>query len=137
MAVDIDVEYLGGLKTRATHGPSGATLVTAAPKDNQGDGSTFSPTDLAATALATCVLTTMAIAARKHGVELDGARAHVSKVMSADPPRRIARLPLTVTMPAGVPRELRERLEVAGRACPVHQSLERGVEQPVEFVWPD
>jgi putative redox protein len=135
MSVEIDIEYLGGLKTRATHGPSGATLVTVAPKDNQGDGSTFSPTDLCATSLAACIITTMAIAARKHGVELDGARVHVEKIMSAEPPRRIARLPVRLTMPPGVPEELRERLERAAHSCPVQQSLSPAVQVELTFSW--
>jgi putative redox protein len=135
MAVNIDVECLGGLRTRATHGPSGTTLLTAAPKDNQGDGSSFSPTDLAATAFATCALTVMAIAARKHGVELDGATAHVEKVMSTDAPRRIVALPLLIEVPGGVPEELRERLENAARTCPVAQSLSPDVDAPMSFVW--
>jgi len=135
MSVEIDVEYLGGLKTRATHGPSGAQLVTVAPKDNMGDGSSFSPTDLAATALATCVITTMAIAAVKHGIELAGARAHVEKHMTTEGPRRIARLPLVVTLPAGVPEEMRARLEAAGNACPVHRTLRDEVEMPISYRW--
>lgn len=135
MAVEIDVEYLGSLKTRATHGPSGSTMMTVAPKDNQGDGSTFSPTDLVATALATCVITTMAIAAKKHGLDLPGAAVHVEKHMSQDSPRRIIALPVTVRVAAGVPQELRERLEGAARACPVAASLRSDIEAPVLIEW--
>ena len=109
MGVKIDVEYLGGFKTRAVHGPSGTVITTAAPVDNQGDGSSFSPTDLAATALASCALTVMAMAAHKHGVTLEVATAQVEKEMSSQVPRRIARLPITISLPSGVPRELRER----------------------------
>lgn len=137
MAVEIDVEYTGNLKTVATHGPSGATIVTSAPKDNMGDGSSFSPTDLAATALATCIITTMAIAARKHDVDFPGARVRVEKHMSTDSPRRIVRLPVTVVMPRGVPADLRERLERAARSCPVHASLGPEVEMPIGIEWPE
>jgi putative redox protein len=135
MSVEIEVEYVGGLKTRAVHGPSGAALTTTPPKDNAGDGSSFSPTDLAATALATCALSVLAIAARKHGIELEGARAHVSKHMSAGAPRRIVRLPVTLTLPRTVPLELRERLEHVARTCPVAQSLREGLDAEMTFNW--
>ena len=135
MGVEIDIEYIGGLKTRAVHGPSGTVLTTAAPADNQGDGSSFSPTDLCATSLGTCLVTTMAIAARKHGVELTGGRVHVEKIMSAEPPRRIARLPVKITMPAGVAEELRGRLEAAARACPVERTLGPDCEIVMTFEW--
>jgi putative redox protein len=135
MAISIDVEYIGALKTRATHGPSGTPLATAAPVDNQGDGSSYSPTDLCATSLATCMVTVMAITARKHGVELDGARARVEKHMTSEAPRRIARLVVTLELPAGVPSDLRDRLEAAGRGCPVARSLHPDVVQDVTFRW--
>ncbi|HEY9247748.1 MAG TPA: OsmC family protein, partial [Rariglobus sp.] len=81
--VKISGEYQGDLHCVATHEPSGASLMTDAPKDNQGRGEAFSPTDLVATALATCIATTMALVARKHGVELKGLRYEVTKEMSA------------------------------------------------------
>src|SRR5436190_118931 len=109
--------------------------MTVAPKDNQGDGSTFSPTDLCATSLGTCIITTMAIAARKHEVEIDGATVRVEKIMSAEAPRRIARLPVQVTMPAGIPPELRERLERAAHTCPVQQSLHPSTLVELTFTW--
>ena len=135
MDITMDVEYAGNLRTRAIHGPSGAELQTAAPVDNHGDGSSFSPTDLFATSLATCTLTIMAIAARRLGRDLDGARARVTKVMSAGAPRRIVRLPVTITLPSGVPVAMREALEEAARACPVHASLRADLEAPITFVW--
>ena len=135
MGVQIDIEYIGGLKTRVVHEPSGSVLMTVAPKDNQGDGSTFSPTDLCATSLGTCIITTMAIAARKHEVEIDGATVRVEKIMSAEAPRRIARLPVQVTMPAGIPPELRERLERAAHTCPVQQSLHPSTLVELTFTW--
>lgn len=136
MSVEIDIEYVGGLKTRCVHGPSGAVLTTVAPKDNEGDGSTFSPTDLCATSLGACIVTTMAIAAKKHGVDFPGATVHIEKIMSAEAPRRIARLPIKVTMPAGIPMQLRTRLEAAAHACPVHRSLREDVEIQLQIVWP-
>ena len=135
MGIEIDIEYTGGLKTRAVHGPSGSVLTTSAPKDNEGDGSTFSPTDLCATSLGVCMVTVMAIAARKHGVELDGTKVRVEKIMSSELPRRIARLPVAITLPAGIPTELRERLERAAHTCPVQNSLSPDVQVELTFTW--
>lgn len=137
MAVDIHVTYEGGLRCTATHGPSGTQLSTDAPADNQGKGESFSPTDLVPTALASCILTTVAIAMQKHGIELDGMQVHVEKHMIADPLRRIARLPVVVTMCPGVPAEFRERIVKTAHTCPVHRSLGADVDAPIEFVWPD
>ncbi|HZP61310.1 MAG TPA: OsmC family protein [Opitutaceae bacterium] len=134
--VKITGEYQGDLHCVATHGPSSSQLVTDAPVDNQGRGEAFSPTDLVATAIGTCVATTMAIAARRHGVELRGLKFEVTKEMSADAPRRISRLTTHLWMPlprASAPADL---LEKAAHACPVHQSLHPSVEKPVVFHWP-
>ena len=81
--VDINVEYQGDLHCRAVHGPSSAVLVSDAPVDNQGRGESFSPTDLVATGLGTCMATVMGILARKHGYALEGMRVHVKKHMTA------------------------------------------------------
>ena len=135
--VEIEVTYTGDLHTTARHGPSGATLDTDAPKDNQGRGESFSPTDLVATALATCILTTMDLVARRHGCKLAGARARVEKHMITAPERRIGRLPVTVTMPAGLDREARTVLERTAHHCPVHQSVRDDIERPISFVYPD
>lgn len=136
MAVLITGEYTGGLKVRVRHELSGTELTTAAPLDNQGDGSSFSPTDLAATALGSCVVTVMAIAARKHDIPFASASFRIEKHMASDP-RRIAALPLVVTMPAGLTPEQREILERAGSHCPIHGSLHPDVETPIEFEYPD
>ena len=135
--VAIDVEYGGELHCRAVHGPSATELTTDAPKDNQGRGESFSPTDLVATALGTCIITTMAIAAAKHGIELDGTTVQVQKEMSTTPPRRIARLPVVVTINKVIPREFRGRLEEAGRACPVHKTISHDTEMPITYHWKD
>jgi putative redox protein len=108
-------------------------LVTDAPKDNQGRGEAFSPTDLIATAFGTCVATTMAIAARKNGVELSGFRYEVTKEMSTDAPRRITRLTLNVWLPANVNKLSREIIERAAHGCPVHRSLAPEVEKLITF----
>ncbi len=133
--VTITGEYQGDLHCVATHGPSGNVLMTDAPKDNQGRGEAFSPTDLVATALATCIATTMAIVARKHGVALQGLRYEVTKEMSTDAPRRIVRMATTVwlTIPRSEP--LAAALEHAAHACPVHQSLHPQIDKPIVFHW--
>lgn len=134
--VRIDLAYEGELRVAATHAPSGRTLTTDAPVDNEGKGESFSPTDLVATALGACMLTIMGIVARRKGIRLEGARASVEKEMSADP-RRIARLTVLFRMPAGLPPEHRKLLENAAFTCPVHKSLLPEVETPVAFEYPD
>ncbi|MBV9851207.1 MAG: OsmC family protein [Armatimonadetes bacterium] len=129
--VEIDVRYDGDKKCSLAH-PEGATLRTDAPKDIGGDASAFSPTDLVAAALASCVLTTIAMFAERHELDLAGMTAHVGKEMSQSP-RRIARLPLLVTMPASVPAEMRATLERVGNGCPVHASLHPEVDAPIEY----
>lgn len=136
MAVRITGEYAGDLKMRIRHEPSGAGLTTAAPLDNRGDGSSFSPTDLAAAALGSCVVTVMAIAARDHDIPFDRARFRIDKHMASDP-RRISALPLVVRMPRGLTPDQRAILERAGSHCPIHHSLHPDVETPIEFEYPD
>src|SRR5688572_24093921 len=104
--VSIDIVYAGELRCRATHGPSSAELVTDAPVDNHGKGEAFSPTDLLATALGTCMVTVMGIAARKDAIVLDGTRVAVKKIMTSTPPRRAARLEVDVVVPAECSREV-------------------------------
>jgi len=136
MAVEISVVYEGELHTEATHGPSAVTLNTDAPVDNRGRGTSFSPTDLVATALGCCMLTLMGIAALDRELNIEGARVKVFKEMIADPHRRIKSLRSIVTMPRALPEKQRTILERAALTCPVHQSLAEKVERPVEFVWP-
>lgn len=133
--VQIRVTYEGGLRTRAVHGPSGRELVTDAPVDNHGQGESFSPTDLVATALGTCMLTIMGIAAAKHGWPLEGASATVEKRMVADPGRRIAELEVVIRVPGDLDRRARRVLEKAALECPVHRTLGNRVELPVRFEW--
>lgn len=130
----IHTAYLGQKKCEGVH-PEGAVLRTDAPKDIGGDASAFSPTDLVATGLASCILTTMAMWGERHGIDLTGARASVEKHMSVPPgPRRIARLPVTVEVPASaVAVEMRERLEAVGHKCPVHASLHPEIDAPILF----
>jgi len=133
--VQMDVVYQGDLHTRCEHEPSGAVLATDAPVDNQGRGESFSPTDLAATALASCMLTVMGIVANRHGWKLDGSQGRVEKTMVAEPVRRIGRLAVRLAMAAGVPVEARPVLERAANSCPVRQSLHPEIEVLVTFDW--
>jgi uncharacterized OsmC-like protein len=133
--VKISSTYEGGLRCRATHGPSGSVIVTDAPVDNHGKGESFSPTDLVATALGTCIMTTMAIVADRRGVVLDGMTAETEKVMTTSPPRRIASLKTRITIPLPADHEARSALEHAGHACPVHKSLHPDIDATLEFVW--
>ncbi len=133
--VEITGKYQGNLHCAARHGPSGSVLSTDAPKDNQGQGEAFSPTDLMATALATCIATTMALAARKHGVELRGMHFSVTKEMTSDMPRRLARLATQIWMPIPASHPAAKLLEAAGRSCPVHHSLHPNVDQPLILHW--
>jgi putative redox protein len=133
--VEIQITYEGDLRCQATHGPSGSTILTDAPVDNMGKGQSFSPTDLVATALGTCMLTIMGIAAQKMNVDLRGTTVSVTKEMSAAPPRRIARLAVTFHVPVKLTDEQKQKLHNAALTCPVHKSLHPDVAAPVEFRW--
>ena len=134
--VQIQMQYEGGLRCAAVHGPSKTKLVTDAPVDNMGKGESFSPTDLVATALGTCILTTMAIVADRHQWRMEGSTATVEKVMVADPARRIGKLIVTVRMRGELDARARETLERTAHTCPVHKSLAPNVEIPITFEWP-
>lgn len=134
--VQIDAEYVGNLRCSAEHVPSGVTLTTDAPTDNHGLGASFSPTDLVATALGTCVATIMGIQADKHSLDLEGMTIHVEKEMASNP-RRIASLHTEVTMPNPLDERTRKRLEQAARHCPVHHSIHPDIDAPIVFHWPE
>ena len=136
MAVRITGRYAGDLKVDLTHGPSGKEIRTAAPVDNQGDGSSFSPTDLVASALGACMVTLMGIAAKNHDINVEGLTFFVEKHMTNDP-RRIGSLPVTIQMPAGLSPEQRLKLERAALTCPVCRSLPDELEKDVKFVYPE
>lgn len=133
--VNVSIRYKGGLRCEATHGPSGQTLFTDAPVDNHGKGESFSPTDLVATALGTCMATIMGIVAERHQIDLAGMKIEVTKEMSKDAPRRIARLATVIDVPLPADHPDRELLERAALTCPVHQSLHPEIETPLEFRW--
>ena len=133
--VEVKIDYEGGLHTRAVHGPSSAVLQTDAPVDNQGRGEAFSPTDLLAAALGSCMLTVMGIVAQRHEWALEGARARVEKHMVEDPTRRVGRLVVELDFPASLPESARDTLLNAANTCPVKQSLHAEIEIDLRPHW--
>lgn len=134
----IHIEYAGELRTECTHLQSSTQINTDAPTDNQGRGEAFSPTDLVANALGTCIITTMAIFARRDTIELKGSELAVTKIMTTQPPRRIARIEVDVTLRTDGPLpdgEVRARLEKIAHTCPVAISLHPDIEQVVTINW--
>ena len=134
MSVKIACKYLGNKRVEMTHLDSGASIVSTAPKDNQGDGQGFSPTDLTAGALGACMLTIMGIMADRNGIDIGGAHAEVEKHMT-DNPRRIGAVGLRIHLPACLGEADRRRLENAASACPVHHSLDSAIAAEPEFVY--
>jgi putative redox protein len=137
MSVTIDVDYLGDLHCTATHAPSGSRLTTDAPTDNGGKGELFSPTDLVATALGTCLTTVMGLVARRTGLDLAGTRVRVEKHMASEPVRRIGALVAIISFPRPVGAGDRARLERAAHVCPVRQSLHPDVRVEIRFEYPE
>ena len=129
----ISCHYSGSLGCSAVHGPSGATLQTDAPADNHGQGGAFSPTDLIATSLATCLLTIMGLVAERHGWRMEGASARVEKTMSQELPRRIAALEVWLVLPASLEAGARATLQRAAEGCPVKATLKGAV--PTTLHW--
>jgi putative redox protein len=132
-----EVIYLGNLRTESTHLRSGNKLISDAPVDNKGKGEAFSPTDLTATSLASCMLTTMAIAANTHEIVFEDAKAEVLKVMANDP-RRIVGIEVDLFMPEfDYNNKQKAILENAAMTCPVARSLHPDLKQTVRFHWKD
>lgn len=128
------IRYLGELRLVAQHTRSNIEIETVAPPDNQGKGDSFSPTDLLATSLATCIVTIMGIKARDLGVNLEDTRGEVFKIMAANP-RRVAEVKIDFTLPSGISEKDQKSLEAAGRACPVAKSLHPDLIQTINFYW--
>jgi uncharacterized OsmC-like protein len=130
------VIYEGKLRTVATHLKSGTTIETDAPTDNNGKGERFSPTDLVATALASCMTTIMGIAANTHQIDMDGTVCEVEKIMASNP-RRIGEIVVRVQMPKGKTFTEKEKkiLEHAGLTCPVALSLHPDCKKTISFDW--
>jgi putative redox protein len=133
--VEVSIDYSGNLHCDARHGPSRSKLSTDAPTDNKGKGEAFSPTDLVATALGTCMSTIMGMKAEELGLDIRGMKVSVKKEMSKDPPRRIVALPSEVHIPLPPYCPHRETLEQAALNCPVHKSLPSEINRPTKFFW--
>lgn len=131
-----EVIYTGQLRTEAIHLQSGSKLITDAPTDNNGRGEAFSPTDLLATALASCMLTIMGIVAQRNDITIEGTHVTINKIMQ-EKPRKIAAIEATLYLPATSTYSEKERilLENAARTCPVALSLHPDIEQKIQFVY--
>ena len=125
--------YLGGLRCSSVHGPSGSVLLSDAPIDNQGKGEAFSPTDLLATALATCILTILGIVAERQGWRLEGSEVRIEKTMTTEGPRMVALLEAWISLQSQLDPDQRAVLHRAGESCPVKLSLEGAV--PMRLHW--
>ncbi len=133
MSVTIKTKYLGELRTQSTHLKSGNSLISDAPLDNNGKGEAFSPTDLLATALATCMITVMGINASKHGLNIDGIDCDVTKIMAINP-RRVSEVVIELNFPKNNFDEAqKEMLRDAAYSCPVAVSLHPDLKKSVTF----
>ncbi len=130
------VVYKGDLRTEATHIKSGETIIMDAPIDNQGKGEAFSPTDLVATALASCMITIMGIVAKRDGIKMVGKRAEVEKILGMDP-RRISEIRIKIQFAFPVEEKDRLKLERAAHTCPVSGSLHENLNEIVTFIYPN
>ena len=134
--VKMNIVYEGQLRCALTHEPSGSVIRTDAPKDNMGRGEVFSPTDLVAAALGSCMLTIMGIVAARHNIDLKGITVDVSKEMATSPVRRVGSISVIFHMAPGIPQDKRAMLEAAAHSCPVHKSLHPDVQTPIQFIYP-
>ncbi len=132
--ITAQVAYHGDLRCKSTHVKSGDTFITDAPVDNNGKGAAFSPTDLVATGLASCMLTVMGIKAQELGVIIDGSSASVIKTMAAAP-RRISQIDVHVTMKGGSDKRTQLILERVATTCPVYNSLHPDIVKNISFLW--
>jgi putative redox protein len=133
--VSMSIVYTGDKHCQLTHGPSQSIIETDAPKDNQGKGERFSPTDLMGAALGSCILTTMAIVAERDGVSLVGSRAEVVKEMLTQPTRKIGSLRTKIFLPNSISQDYRSKLERAAHHCPVHKSLHPDIDASLTFIY--
>jgi uncharacterized OsmC-like protein len=133
----IETIYLGGLRTEAKHVLSENTLITDAPLDNQGKGEAFSPTDLMSASLGSCMFTIMGIAAKEHGIDIDGSTCSITKIMAAEP-RRVSEIQINFNFPAiNYSDKQKLILERAAKNCPVAKSLHPDLIQNVSFNFQD
>ena len=131
---EANIVYQNNLRTEAEHIASGEKIVTDAPVDNNGKGEAFSPTDLVAAALGSCMITIMAISANKYDIDVTGTNASVKKIMGSDP-RRISEISIDINMNKNIEEKDRKRLERAALACPVHKSLHPDLEKKIRFIY--
>ena len=129
------VTYLGNLRTEAVHIKSGNAIMTDAPIDNKGKGGAFSPTDLVATALASCMLTIMGIVAERNHLKFYGATAEVEKIMGVKP-RRINEIKIKIIFNENFDKITRRKLESAALTCPVSSSLNIDLKETIKFIYP-
>ena len=129
------VTYEGSLRTKALHIQSGNSIVTDAPVDNEGKGEAFSPTDLVATALASCMLTIMGIVAERNDVELKDTTAEVEKIMGAMP-RQISEIKIKILFNKNFDKITKRKLENAALTCPVSNSLNKNLKESIKFIYP-
>ena len=129
-----NIIYKNNLRTEAEHIASGEKIITDAPVDNNGKGEAFSPTDLVAAALGSCMITIMAIAAEKHGIDISRTNALVKKEMGSNP-RRISEIAIDINMAKNIEKKDRKRLEKAALACPVHKSLHPDLKKKIQFFY--
>ena len=127
-----EIKYQGNLRTTATHLDSGSKISTDAPKDNHGLGEAFSPTDMVCSALASCILTIMAIAVEKNNIDIKNTTAIVKKTMGNNP-RRISKIEIDLTFPKDYDSKTKIILERAAYNCPVHHTLSKTVEKYISF----
>lgn len=129
----IETTYLGDLRTEATHVFSGNKTITDAPLDNKGKAESFSPSDLLTAALGSCMITIMGIAAREHGINIDGTTCSLTKIMASDP-RRVSEVQVVLNFPEGKYTEKEKAiLERSALTCPVAKSLHPDLLQNVTF----
>ena len=129
---EIKVEYIGDLRTESMHIDSGHSITTDAPKDNQGLGRKFSPTDLVASALGSCLLTIMGIVADRHNIKIKGSTVNILKEMNENP-RRISKLILDINLNCIITDEKLDILKRATKHCPVHNSLNDEIDIEINF----
>lgn len=135
--VSYSILYKGKLRCDVTHNDNKAALLTDAPKDNFGEGTSYSASDLVAVALGTCIITTIGIKLRLTKVNIDGTTVQVEKHMSADLPRRIAKIVVELSFPSGISHEYKKKIKEIGDGCPVAKSLHPDVVQEINYHFPD
>lgn len=129
------LEYLGGLRTKLTHLQSGQVVVTDAPTDNNGKGEAFSPTDLMSTSLCACMITIMGVAAQTHNFSIDGTKAEITKIMSANP-RKVSEIQIEITFPQNNYSDKEKKIiEHIANTCPVALSLHPDLKQSVKLIF--